>query len=326
MVLRERSTKKSPKMRKSAQRPPRAMGTISMAQHLGQVRDRANEYFGSSHPAWQTMKNDIIDPLREIGDVAVVGGLIRDLAFYGIKERPISDIDLVIDASPAAVHDFAMSVEAAQNRFGGYGKKTDVYKIDFWALRNSWVHKSGNVKLRRIEDLCRSTFFDWDAIVFSVNEKRVIADSGYLEKMRRRRLDINLLPNPSLTGNLVRALRRLVMWRARPGFALKKFIYRGVFEHEWRKIVSIERQAFDYVHLDKFENWGDYYSAVLCDDEAQPFGEMALKELELFEGLEAQFRKVSTTIFQPPKNLGSLKRRTRKGGKSVEQIDLFGQK
>ncbi|WP_216076156.1 hypothetical protein, partial [Acinetobacter baumannii] len=64
--------------------------------------------------------------------------------------------------------------------------------------------------MRKLEDVLLGTFFDWDAIAYDLWERKLICSDDYLERIRAKRLDINLQPNPSPMGNLVRAIRRLV--------------------------------------------------------------------------------------------------------------------
>jgi hypothetical protein len=155
--------------------------------------------------------------------VAVIGGLVRDFA-HGGRSSFRSDLDLVIDAPKQSVADLASTLGATPNRFGGFGCRQGPWKIDFWALETTWARRY--VPLHALEDIVSSTFFDWDAAAYDLTRKKLICSDDYLSRIRSRTLDVNLLPNPSPVGNLVRAVRRLMIWRVQAGPLLKEFIER----------------------------------------------------------------------------------------------------
>lgn len=219
-------------------------------------------FLSSRQPSAAELQRRIISPLSELGELCVIGGLVRDIAFYGLEERPISDIDLVVRCHPTLLARWARGAGAIENRFGGFGLRTEAYKADFWAYSNTWAKTAGHVRLKQTHDLWRCTFFDWDAVVFSIRHQRVYAIPGYLDRLHRRIIDINLLPNPSNKGNLVRALRRLVMWDARPGPCLRQFIFENLRKHEWHDLVETEAHAFHVRFLDAFCCVTDYENQV----------------------------------------------------------------
>ncbi|MBS0343203.1 MAG: hypothetical protein JSS56_22085 [Proteobacteria bacterium] len=175
--------------------------------------------------------------------VAVIGGLVRDFAHEG-RAGFRSDIDLVIDAPQAQVEEIAQKLRAEPNRFGGFGCKQGPWKIDFWALETTWARR--HVQVRELEDLLACTFFDWDAIAYDLKRKRVICDDDYLERIRKGTLDINLLPNPSPLGNLVRATRRLIVWRVQAGPALKDFIRNHLDDSALKYIKEKEAELYSH--------------------------------------------------------------------------------
>jgi hypothetical protein len=206
---------------------------------------------------------EVVAPLSEVGEVSIVGGLVRDLAFYGPDERPISDIDLVITGSPSMIEVFAKRLHAERNRFGGYGLKTEAYKVDFWSLSSTWARRQGHVSMRHSKDLIKCTFFDWDAVIYSTKTRKVHAIDGYLDRLQNRVLDLNLVPNPSIKGNLVRALRRIMMWDVRPGPKLRSFIDEALPAHDWSSLIAAERGAFNTHYLSEFLDSDEFIEGVL---------------------------------------------------------------
>ena len=180
---------------------------------------------------------------RVFDRVAIVGGLVRDFAREGRSEFR-SDVDLVIDAPAEDVAQLAKRLRATPNRFGGYGSKEGLWKIDFWALETTWARR--HVPLERLEDIVFCTFFDCDAVAYNLWDRKLICADGYLERLAQKVLDINLRPNPSPMGNLIRAIRRLVLWQVLPGPKLKKFIQQHLDDDALRLVQKTERKLFSH--------------------------------------------------------------------------------
>lgn len=175
--------------------------------------------------------------------VAVIGGLVRDFAREG-RTGFRSDVDLVIHDSKEEVALLAEKLSATPNRFGGYGYKSGPWKIDFWALETTWAKK--HVPMHTLEDVLLGTFFDWDAVAYDLWERKLICHDDYLERLRTKTLEINLRPNPSPMGNLVRAIRRLVLWQLVPGERLMCFIDEYLDEDALHYLQKKEEELFSY--------------------------------------------------------------------------------
>ena len=215
---------------------------MSTAPSNEALKRRLDRYFWSNNTGEmeflrQVLKANFIGFER----VAVIGGLVRDFAFGGRKSFR-SDLDLVIDAPKERIAEIAFSLGATPNRFGGFGCKQGPWKIDFWALETTWARKY--IPLNSLEDIVFSTFFDWDAIAYDLNDKKLICSEDYLFRIRSMTLDVNLLPNPSPLGNLVRAVRRLVIWRVHAGPLLKDFIEQNLDDDTLRYIQAKELELY----------------------------------------------------------------------------------
>lgn len=234
------------------------------AQSIGAVADRAGRFFARDNPRIAELNDEVLTRLSEVGTVFVVGGLIRDLAFYGASERPTSDIDFVVTGRTKELDRLALRLGAIPNRFGGFGLKRGGYKIDFWSLRNTWasVHKHSPVWAPK--DLIRTTFFDWDGIIYNINNGQIHALPRYIDRLHSRVVEINLESSPSIKGNLVRALRRLIMWDARPGAKLQRFIDKHLHAFGWDEILLAEKGAFDVHYLHQFRSGMDFKSRGLA--------------------------------------------------------------
>jgi len=236
---------------------------VNVAPSLSHVADRAARFFDYNAPRMVEIHDDVISEFRKIGRVLAVGGVIRDLAFYGAKERPISDIDFVVTGRPRKLELFANRLGAKPNRFGGFALQRGGYRVDFWSLSNTWARVNHHVMVNKPKDLTKTTFFDWDAIAYDVIENEIFAISNYIDRLNRRVLDINLEMTPSVKGNLVRSLRRLVMWDAKPGRKLSLFIKHNLREFEWTDLILAERDAFHIRFLDQFNSASDFQMKVM---------------------------------------------------------------
>lgn len=230
---------------------------------LGELSQAVTDFLQSTQPSTKELMGDIIRPLQNLGEVVIIGGLVRDIAFYGPDRRPISDVDLVVSSSRAEVRKFAEQIGAVPNRFGGFGVRTHAFKVDFWALSTTWAKTHHHVPVRRPADLLRCTFFDWDAVLYTTHKARVSAIPRYLDRMRKRVLDLNLIPNPSIKGNLIRALRRLIMWDVRPGNRLQLFLDDTLLRYDWEELIHTERDAFDFTVLNRFGHAFEFTEQIL---------------------------------------------------------------
>ncbi len=175
--------------------------------------------------------------------IAVIGGLVRDFAREGrIAFR--SDVDLVIEAPAIEVADLAVRLQAKPNRFGGYGVSMGSWKIDFWALETTWAARRGGVEISSLEDIIRCTFFDWDAVAYDLRKRRLMCDPTYLDRLRSKALDVNLLATPSVEGNLLRSMRRLMLWSLSPGPQLCRFIEEHLTDASLVSVKEIESRLY----------------------------------------------------------------------------------
>ena len=171
--------------------------------------------------------------------VAIVGGLVRDLA-RDTATKFKSDIDLVIDADSKFVAELARKLDALPNRFGGYAAHLPSWKIDFWALESTWASRKGYIPVEKVDDIIYTTFFDCDAICYEIKSKKIHLLDGYLDRLRSKTIDVNLLQNPSIDGNLLRAARRILLWGFRPGGILKSFIESNLDEATFWRVRGVE--------------------------------------------------------------------------------------
>ena len=220
------------------------------------------------------------ETLLELGSVVAIGGFLRDLLLAG-NRRFRSDVDFVVD--PVSIREFERFAErlgAKANRFGGYGITLEKWKVDVWPLERTWAAVNGHVPVSVLDDLVNVTFFDWDAVLYSVAKQRLIAKPTYFERVRERILDINLEPNPNPLGNAVRALRYAYRWEAAIGTRLASHVSRQIRDHGWEKLVESERCSFGNPVLSSLD--GDAIHTLLqgCVQAGSQFANLPITPLQ----------------------------------------------
>lgn len=236
------------------------------AETLPKLKRRIDDYLRDDALPIRRLREILAKQFQPLGPVAIIGGLVRDIARRG-KVGFRSDIDLVVDAAPEMVAALASTLGATPNRFGGFSSTHPHWKVDFWSLPNTWAAAVGLVQVESLADLVHTTFFDCDAICYEIGTRRLHALPGYLERIAERSIDVNLLPNPSIDGNLLRAARRILLWGFRPGPGLQSFITRELNEHSFARIVETEQSLYPNSVLGNFAN-ASKLRKTLLDDEA----------------------------------------------------------
>ena len=175
--------------------------------------------------------NDLRTFTQSYGPLALFGGLVRDLAL-GYARDFSSDIDVVVKGVPAAgLARFADRHAAERNSFGGFRIPLGRWLFDVWAFETTWAFSTGLVHGEQLADLLNTTFFNWDAVLFDVEKRQLIAKPTYLSDLQRGFLSINLRDTPNELGAAVRALR--LMWQAEATIApdLAEFIHEQLLKH-----------------------------------------------------------------------------------------------
>lgn len=198
----------------------------------------------------------ILPYLLSLGEVALIGGAIRDLARLG-RNGFSSDLDFVIHSSNRGRFQDAMAtVHAKPNRFGGFALPFHGWKVDVWHLEDTWARTVGLRQVEKLSDLLKCTFFDWDSVVFDVRTRHISFGDDYLTRLRSNVMDLCLEQNPNPSGSLVRALRRAALWNVRFGPNLTEFSRRNLGTLDWAALVALDKAAFTdavLVYLDPID-------------------------------------------------------------------------
>lgn len=188
---------------------------------------------------------DVLKTLSPMGDVAIFGGMLRDLCFGG-NSKFCSDVDIVIDTKDEeALLRKLKPYPLEFNSFGGYRINLSKWRLDVWPLSKTWAFREGYVKDATFENLVKTTFFNWDAIVYVKKNNKIYSKEIYLETLKSRILDINLEPNPNPLGAIVRSLRYLIKDDAILSPKLTNYIIKASQLFAPYDLIVTEKQRFN---------------------------------------------------------------------------------
>lgn len=201
-------------------------------------------YFLWQRPATRDQIQMVLEALTDVGPSAIFGGLLRDLCLLGSRNFR-SDVDIVVDTqSQEDIERRLCKWQPARNKFGGYRFLVGEQPFDVWLLDNTWAFQQGYVEGADFRNLPLTTFFNWDAVAYHVEEGSIICADNYFEEISERVVDINLQENPNPIGAVVRTLRMAVLHR--PLFSPRLIHHlRAMFETiNPLDIVDAERKAY----------------------------------------------------------------------------------
>ncbi|MDK1386575.1 hypothetical protein QN224_14285 [Sinorhizobium sp. 8-89] len=238
--------------------------TVAADVHI--VKRRMDDYLWREKTlASRRLRHVLGTHFYKFENVAIVGGMVRDFARVG-KTGFLSDVDLVVDAPPSEVADLARTIDAKANSFGGFSLAEPGWNVDFWALETTWAVREGHVRARGLPDFPRSTFFNYDAILYDIRKRRVLCGDTYFAGLHQKVMEINLLPNPTTVGNLYRAVRRILLWDLSAGPKLQAFIRDNLDESGFRDVVKADNRKSATPFLYKYKSAQELSQAVMCKE------------------------------------------------------------
>lgn len=192
---------------------------------------------------------NFINPIVDIGNVALFGGAVRDMLFKSTRDFD-SDLDFVIDVQDQKK--FSELLEKwtpCKNSYGGYRLIVGITKIDFWQLKDSWVKINSTLNVDRLEDLVETTFFNLDAVIYDLNKRKIYKGDKFSEGIESQTLDINYSKNPDLDSVAVKALRRLWTHELQASDELIIFIKERIDKSGWDSLVERDKLAYPHFQI-----------------------------------------------------------------------------
>lgn len=187
---------------------------------------------------------DLMELSQKLGRVAIFGGMLRDLCIGGNRFFD-SDVDLVFEQHDKGnLESLLKEYNYKLNAFGGYRIHLKKWHVDIWNIENTWAFKNNLVKQEGFKSLTKTTFFNWDAIVYEVDSGEIHSSENYLFNLHERYLDINLIENPNALSSVVRALRMMIKLNAKLSPALRNYVLNNIEKYNLDVIVAYEKQKY----------------------------------------------------------------------------------
>ena len=181
----------------------------------------------------------LLDSLNRRAEVYLFGGVLRDIALYGIRGLE-SDIDLVYEGTVREVDLSAEGFKVDKTMFGGFRAKTLHWVVDFWDAERTWALRNHIVEYQRIESLLKTTITNWESILYSVSDDRLLCDTNYFKDLNSGYLHVVLDSNPNPLGMSVKLIRT--------------YAHKGVTELSTQAASCIE-QALDRYSFDELSSY-----------------------------------------------------------------------
>lgn len=178
----------------------------------------------------------------------IVGGLPRSLAIPGSKLSP-RDVDVVVGGvSTEDLRGAFGEMVTRDTKFGGLVLNVHGWRLDIWALEETWGFRTGIVPAPSFENLPLTTFLNIDAIAMELNPRpgrpRRIFECGFFDAILNRVVEVNLEDNP----HPVSCVRRALSIASRLGFAIGPRMVH--FVHQYRNDMDWESMVLPTSPLD----------------------------------------------------------------------------
>lgn len=154
--------------------------------------------------ATSEVRRPLVETLRAIQcrgwDAYVFGGVARDLMVGPAGTRP-RDVDLVcVAAGDDDIQRTLGNKIVRRTRFGGFHFAANHWLFDLWPVSSTWAFRAFPNRFKSIQDLPRTTFFNVEAVVFSLaadsTGARVVYENGFFDALNSKCLEINFPENP----------------------------------------------------------------------------------------------------------------------------------
>jgi SAM-dependent methyltransferase len=223
--------------------------------------------------------------LTNLTEVYIFSGVIRN---FFLQKEEIRDLDIVIRDEidiEGLVHN---SISFRRNSFGGYKINISEINIDLWTLESTWaIQYQKRLELdNEVENLHRfipsTAFFNFSAILFSLNEKRFYYKSSFLSFLQNKEINYLYTPNANVALCVVNTLYYADKYSLKISDKLKRYL------------IQLYKTKFDYTetqirHFGKIIYSDDYIKKTISNFEV----EKRQKGDYLMENLEEIFTRLN---------------------------------
>lgn len=193
-----------------------------------------------------------LDALSEMVDVYIYGGVIRDIALFGVESFN-SDIDIVFTGDESALDSVWGSSGAQRNNFGGHRLYVDHWQVDIWPAQSTWAFKEGHQRYESIESMLDTTITNWDAILYHWKEQKIICKDDYFNDLSNYYLDVVLDKNPNMLGMYTRVMRYCAGKAAAKEVSprVAQLLKQALEIYPKQTLLEYEERSFDDLYLER---------------------------------------------------------------------------
>lgn len=142
----------------------------------------------------------VIQDITKAGELYIFSGIIRD--FLTGEYSGFRDIDFVFTENK---HFYRLMnilaqkgiVDLQYNQFGGLKITYNNFHIDVWRIQDTWGIKNEK-KAASADSLVDSAFFNFQAIVYSLHQRRFIFHDDFCKFLKTRVMDVVYDKNPNV--------------------------------------------------------------------------------------------------------------------------------
>lgn len=137
---------------------------------------------------------DFWEHLNSVNRCYIFGGFIVD---FLKKNRFHRDIDIVIENLNKETIELINQFNGIKNSFGGYKLNIGEVNVDIWAIKDTWaIRKMNYMNFDLFSILPSTSFFNSTAIIFSVQDNKLIFKNSFENYINNKFLDIIFEDNP----------------------------------------------------------------------------------------------------------------------------------
>lgn len=188
------------------------------------ITKRINNYVWNKLFVTAKEKKFLSDILKDT-DVMIFGGVIREFVFNNFQKVDHRDIDLVIVNKSKNIEDLLNKYLLNRNSFGGYKLKIDNKDIDIWEFNTTWAIKNQYPLFYSMtEFLPNTSFFNINAVVFSIGKNKLLASDGFIKFFEDEVLDIEFGLNPLPSLCLIKTFEYHEKYKLKLSPSIKNYI------------------------------------------------------------------------------------------------------
>ena len=223
--------------------------TVTAAKDKSVLKKRLQRFFDPKSKARQGLCR-FLDELTSKVDVYIYGGVIRDIALYGVDLFK-SDIDIVFTGDETALNSIWTKYGAERNNFGGHRLNVDHWQVDIWPAEATWAFKKGYRRFESIESMLDTTITNWDAILYHWEDEKIICKEDYFKELSSYYLDVVFDKNPNMLGMYTRVMRYCMgKAAAREVSSRVAHLLKSAFEnYSEQELLEYEERSFEDRYL-----------------------------------------------------------------------------